>query len=623
MPLETDATRFHEWDKLAENWITTEESFDQDFPTKPFDPASRTYSSVAEWIIEVIFGLTVSNDSTDKGSTLPGYDIKSRDAYQMVQLSLATELAEGTGHLVECYADGNGIIHFYAIGENNSSVFGSKIFYKINTSTLSKKCDNVIVIGYDPPPKRFNIGKGKNPGDTKFNLFTFKNRIEGWSTALSDAIRDDPDHGSYPFYRVWGDILGPDQCPYYKEGYIEYGDTFFEQDLVLQNLGIVDPTKFETVSTYIYKITVPWFKQASTDIKFGNTTPKFIELKDAGNNPDFGKLQERHWQTTVKYIASLCREGKEPEADIGKKLPRSNEKKFLGVRDVYIHGYKLKQIRADYYKSGDDRISGGSDFLVDLDSKLAEPFRLTRGQDYVILDYPEDREYKRIVFSANIHPDYVKNFGGSIDGTIKATVRVSPASIYDPDTKGRKEFIDLYDPNTTYTGKLKDGETTVNNQPLGLPFPGSVTIFPINEGQSGYIVEKIIVIYDWDNPCIVVHDEENNVTEANLKLITVDVYPMIIRDEQSPISWTHNGQTELLDPLEIIPDYEADTIEDLNSTKYARALTSLETGDIKITLPFLDADQCQTVSKFVYDMQNEVITYRRENYKFYRLFLSR
>jgi len=605
MSQETDATRFHEWDKLAENWITTEESFDQDFPTKPFDPASRTYSSVAEWVVEVIFGLTVSNDSAGKGSTLPGYDIKSRDAYQMIQLSLATELAEGTGHLVECYADGNGVVHFYTIGETRSNVLGSQIFYKINTSTLSKRCDNVLVLGYDPPPKRYT-------GES-FNLFTFKNSIQkGWSTALDTALTDDKESVPYPIYHTWGEILGPEQCPYYKEGYIEYGDTFFDHNLVLQKMNIIDSSKFETVSTYIYKIHVPWFEQASTNIKFGNTTPKFIELKGTGGNPDFGKLQERTWQTTTKYIASLCRDGKEPEADRGKRLPRSNERKFLGVREVYIHGYKLKQIREDYYGSGNDRIPGGSNFQIDLDSALAEPFRLTRGQDYVILDDPDDREYKRIVFSANIHPDYVENFGGSIDGTIKATVRVSPASIYDPDTKGRVEFIDLYDPNETYTGRLKDGETVVNNQPDGLPFSGPVTIFPINEGQSGYIVEKIVVIYDWDNPCIAVHDEENKVTKENLRLITVDVYPMIVRDEKPPISWTHGGQTELLDPTEIIPDYEVATIEDLDSTTYARAFTSLETGDIKITLPFLDANECMIVSKFIYDMQNEVI--KQTNY---------
>lgn len=603
MPRENDFTYFHEWDGLAENWITSEESFDQDFPSQPFDPASRRYSSVAEWIIEEIFGLSVSSDSTDKGSKLPGYDIKSRDAYQMVQLSLATELAEDQGHLVECYADGDGIIHFYEIGETNSSVGSFQIFYSINTSTLSKPCDNVLVIGYDPPPKRYT--------GTSFDLFTFKNRIEtGWSTAITQAITDDKDHGSYPFYHTWGDILGPEQCPYYREGYIEYGDTLFEQDLVLQKLGITDPALFETVSTYIYKITVPWFKQASTDVKFASTTPKFIELKDADDNPDFGMLQERQWKTNVKYIASLCEETQTTDSSRGKQLPRSNEKKFLGVRDVYIHGYKLKQIRPDFFRNNDDIQSGGADFLIDLDSALAEPFRLSRGQDYVVIDDPADRAYKRIIFSANIHPDYINNFGGSVGGTIKATVRVAPSSIYDPDTQGRKEFVDLYDPNNVITGILKDNETAVNNQAGSTalpPFNKDVTIFPMNEGQSGYVVEKIVVIYDWNNPCISVRDEENSVTSLNLSLITVEVYPMINRDEKPPISWTSGGQTELLDPLEVIPDYEVDTIQELDSTTYARAFTSLETGDIKITLPFLDDDQCQTVSEFIYNMQNEVI----------------
>ena len=601
MPRDTAITYFHEWDGLAEKWITDEESFDQDFPTKPFDPDSRDYSSVAEWVIEVIFGLTVSNDSSQLGSTLPGYDIKSRDAYQMIQLSLSSELANQ--RLVECYADGNGVIHFYKIGENNASIGASDIFYKINTSTLSKQCNNVLVIGYDPPPKRYNSLTSQAKS---FDLLSFVNSAE-LSNATLGIITDtdaDADRGSYPLYHIWGEVLGPDQCDYYRESYIEYGNPHFDQKRAMEELGIITG-KFETVATYIYKITVPFFKQASTRIEFGNRTPRFVEL------PEMGKLQERDWQTTTFYKASLCQgEGEPPAIDRGVRLPRSNEKKFLGVREVYIYGYRLKQIQLDFYKSGSDRVEGPADFIVDVDSTQSEPFRLTRGQDYVVNDDPADNNYRRIVFSANIHPNYLSNFGGKVDGTIKASIRFSPASIYTKRgaTFLRTTFQDIYDPSIVVEGFLKDGQTEVTNQTL----PGVVNIFPINEGQSGYVVEKIIVIYDWDNPCIAVYDETNLATKLNLQQITVEVFPIIIRDDKPPIAWTNNGSTVLLDPAEVIPDFDAATEEDLDSKDYAKAFTSLETGDIKITLPFLDADGCQTVSGFIYDMQNEVI--KQTNY---------
>ncbi len=606
MPRSDTFNYFHEWDGLAENWITNEDSFDQDFPTQPFNP--YVYSSVAAWIIEDIFDLNLSQDSKSRGSVLPGYDIKSRDAYQMIQLSLATELAEDTGHLVECYADGEGVVHFYNIGENNTTgINSSDIFYKITTQSLSKPCDNVLVIGYDPPPKRYNIaGDGSSQS---FNLLTFKNRIsQGLSPALDAEITNDKDFGKYPLYHIWGDILGPEQCDYYREGYIEYGDPKLQQDLVLANLDMIDPAKFDIVNTYIYRIEAEFFNQASTRIEFATKTPKYIVLEDSAGNPDMGKLQERLWVTEVKYMADLCRDPQETDVTRGKRLPRSNEKKFLGVREVYIYGYKLKQIQLDRYRDGTSIMeTENSDFLVDLDSALAEPFRLTRGQDYIVVDDPADTSYKKIIFSSNIHPDYVDNFCGNKDTLINAKVRVSPASIYDPAIRSRVTFQDLYDPSISITGKLKDGVTSVSNQAGSAPFQDPVVIFPMNEGQSGYIVNQVILIYDWDNPCIAVYDEKNSATLANLKKLKIDVYPIITRDEQKPISWTHGGTTELLDPLEIIPDYDANTIEDLDSKTYARALTSLETGDIKITLPFLDADGCKIVSKFIYNMQNEVI----------------
>lgn len=605
MARDTDPTYYHEWDELAEHWITDEESFDKDFPTKPFDAGSGTYSSVAEWIIEIIFGLKTAADVRGRGSRLPGYDIKSRDAYQMIQLSLATELINK--HLAECYADGSGLVHFYYIGENRSKISSNDIFYQINTTTLSKPCDNVLVTGYDPPPKQFVPSKGS------FNLLKFFSVMpEDSSPTVSTLLRDDADKALYPIIYTWGDVLGPDACDYYKEGYIEYGDVSVDQELVLQKMGYLDKTKFDTVSTYIYKITVPGFQQASTVVKFASTTPRFVELVDGagkGAVPTLGVLQGGDWISQDKYVAELCRaKGSKPDMNNGVRLPRSNDKKFMGVKDVYIFGYKLKQIQLDMYRDGTSlKKTEGSDLLVDLDTKLREPFRLSRGQDYIIVAEEEVKEgkpvFNRIIFASNVHPDYTNLYGGTLGKPAAGAtgkIRISPASIYvDGNTVVR---ADMYSLNPKVSGVLKDTKSSVDNQTRT-----PVLIFPIGDGRTGYVVDKVIVIYDWDNPCIAVYGENNEVKKSFLESITVDVFPMVTRDEKAPIAWNNGGSTKLLDPMEIIPDPDATTVEDLDSTEYARAFTSLETGDVKITLPFLDAEDCIGVASFIYDMQNEKI----------------
>ncbi len=589
---------FYEWDGLAENWITSEDSFDNDFPSQPPD----TGESVATWIIEDIFGLDLYWPDRVYGSYLPGYDIKSRDAYSMVQLSLSAELKDELQ--MECYADEEGTVHFYKIGKNTSNI-GFDVLYSIDTGTLSKPCDNCLVIGYDPPPKRY--------AGREFDVLTYANNIPS-----QYYFDDDDDQGDYPLYHIWGDILGPEQCPYYREGYIEYGNMHFDQEGALQAEGVYDRDKYETVSSYIYKVEVPFFKQGSTRIEFSNTTPRFVELES------MGKLQKRNWTTRDFYISDYCKQGQKPDYDAGVKLERSNDKRFLGVKDVYIYGYKLNRITLDYGMSGDKRVKGPATFLVDIDTKLSEPFQLSKGQDYLIVkettgDYEvvgegeeavvqeQETDYYKIVFSCNVHPLYVDNFGGNVLFPTETTIRISPSSIYTREGEGDAanlrpaSFGDLYDWTKRVEGVLRDGITEVTNTEDSME---TVAIFPLGEGQSGYAVKKIIVVYEWDNPCIAVFDEENNVTLDNLENINFSFYPIINQDRPAPVAI--NGKA--LDPTEILPDYDATTIQDLASTEYARAFSSLESGDIKVTLPFLYTDEdCERVSTYIKELQNEVV----------------
>lgn len=596
-----DFEYFYEWDGLAENWITSEESFDEDFPSKPQDPGT----SLATFIIEDVFGLTVHSNDSVKGGYLPGYDVVSRDAYQMVQLSLATELKNKA--LIECYADGEGIIHFYDIGENTSDI-SSDVLYSINTGTLTKPCDNVMVIGYDPPPKRY-AGK-------EFNMLTFANDMPD-NYYYKYLPEYDTDKGNYPIYHVLGshDLLGPEGCSWFKKGYIEYADPGIDHEGWLIEQRVYDPINYEAVSSYMYRLEVGFYKQGSTSVSFATTTPKYVLLTDGNGSPTMGKLQKRNYADRNTYVSDYCLADQTPDSDTGVRLPRSNERKFLGVREVYIYGYYLKQLIPDYFGSGDNRVAGPSDFIAVLDTKMSQPFSLAKDSDYLITKDPDDDSYYRIVFSCNVSPAYIDKFGGTLTGLYHSSYRINPSSLYLKSSGGglwpagfASVDADPSDSDFKVSGYLRDGRTEEGIYDNQTRYP--VTIFPMNEGQSGYVVKRVVIVYEWDNPCVCIEDQENTVTPENLKdNFKFTFYPMINKDVRKPIAFVKTGSTsaKLLDSQEIVPDYDDTTVQDLNSTEYARAFASFESGDIKVTLPFLNGDECMVVAEFIKDLQNEVV----------------
>lgn len=573
-----DYARFYEWDGVAEKWIRKEEAFDMDFPSKP----SVEGKSVAAWIIQDVFNLNLSS-SSDIGSSLPGYDIKNRDAYQMIQLSLAGELLNEK--LYECYADENGSIRFYEIGSNSADL---DILYAIKGSTLTRNCDLVVVSGYDHPPKKYT---GK-----EFDLLIYANDIDYTDIPFYDRMYPT----NYPEYIVWGDEFGPELCDYYKEGYIVYGNPYFDQKNILVKQGVYDPKKFESIVSFIYKIDIPFYEAGHTNVSFSTTSPRIERL------PSFGKLQRKNLMVNNKYMPDVCREGSYPDPDKGVLLPYSDDPRFLGVRAVYIYGYKIKLVRPAHYREGDNRIDGEEDFIIDVDTTKSEPFALSAGTDYIVTKDPEGGNKYRIVFSCEVTDEYLDKFGGDVDNieARKAKVKISPASIREKgditkyaDLKAVLDYATSGKQVSVY-GVLADGVTDVNSDES---FP--VSLFPLSEGKMAYGVDRILVVYDWDEPCIHITDDRNIVTRENLESVSIKFYPLISKDPPPPIA----TQDKILNPSEAIPDEDVTTVEDLQSTEYNRVLSSLEAGDIKLNLPFIDnAEDCLKVAKFVKGLQDKV-----------------
>ena len=566
-------TYFYEWDELGKEWLTSEASFDSDYPSKPHDPGNP----LAPFIIEDIFGLEIDPSSRNLGSYLPGYDVRDRDAYQMIQLSLTAELVNNK--VIECYADEKGVVKFFEIGVNNSNI-KSDVLYEINSGEIRAKCDKVLVTGYDPPPKRYIDPNGP------YNLFEFSDKNP------DDKTKDEKSK-EYPRYYIFGEILGPERCNYFREGIIEYGKLDFDMELAILNEESPDAYKMSKVPNYIYKIEVPFYQAGSTDINFRNTTLRYIELNE------FGTLQTRTWNSKDQYMPSMCSPEDEIDPEAGIDLPESDDKKFLRVSAVYIWGYLIENIKSGEYV---DYVSSLADFEVDLDTMLSEPFKLNEGKDYLVRK--KDSGGYKIIFSCNVSENYKKFFGGP--PTKPIYFRIGWNNIFED--KNATRLAAPKKPFNNITGYLRDGKTPADSSETY-----NVTLFPLNEGQSAYALPfvgdhntpKVIVVYEWDNPSIQITDLRNVVEIEELRKVKIEFYPIIIKDKLAPQVLADSGGTKVLDPTEVIPDRNVTTIENLAQSEYARA-TQLENGDINVVMPFADEEGCKTIAKFIYGKQNEV-----------------
>ncbi|MGB2877440.1 MAG: hypothetical protein WBB97_05335, partial [Dehalococcoidales bacterium] len=484
----------------------------------------------------------------------------------------------------------------------------------IGTAQMKQKCDNVVVTGYDPPAKR--IVRGPYP------LFTFAGTYARTDVGNRDSIYYDPEINSYPKYWVLGDIIGPEACKMYKQGYIEFGKPWLNDEHMLSANGagaggtfIYDHKRFETIMGWIYKIEIPFYEQGSTQVEMQNKSPRYITLDS------FGELQQRSWVDSTYYKPQICLTGQDIDFTKGVYLEGSDSKKFLGVREVYIYGYELKSIYPDerYNTTTEQMEDGLADFVVDLETRMKEPIRLSAGQDYIVAKDPNssDGRYK-IIFSCNVSPNWIDKFGKDVNSS--TTFRISRSSIYGP--SGEAPVCDGDADNfweiINCAGVLRDGQTQADNTTRYF-----AAIFPMGEGTSGYALEyssgatdaKIVVVYDWDNPCISILDQRDEVTSINLESVKIELYAIISKDLPPPIAYCHGGSTVMLDPRQQIPDLDYGTVENLTGSDYQQALEGLENGDVKIVLPFLGCvgntwDSCaelENAANFIYELQNDVV----------------
>jgi len=545
----------------------TRRYFDTDFHSTPY-AAEDAQASLAYWVIEDVFGLQFNGDIV--GSNLPAYDINNRDAYSMIQLSLADELKDE--RIYECYADGEGNVHFYHI--NNTSADLGTVYYSVETTTFRIPCDNVLVYGYDPPPTRLI--------NDKYDLFTL---VNGEDYNVEPGPGPDGLSADGPWYYVYGDVFP--NCGNFKEGWIEYNKIDWGDPKTIENTGLYNKYNWEELITYAYNIQVPFFQGGSTSVKFMQTSTRIWPLGlgydgvvyTAGVSDISGAFEKESW---IEDPETNCRVPVNPTHSL--PLPYTDTEKFVSVKDIIIYGYKFDHIFYLHDKGADVDPTP----YVMTTTKIPDAIKLRRGTDYVVNDDGICRS--AISFFSNVKTKYAPFFAKK--NAFK--YHIHPQSVIVDQTK-------VIDPsNPAVIGKLKDNISDANIAAIYDEGP----VFPLNEGQSGYLILEMYVLIEWDNPRMHFTDERDEVTLANLKTIVVDVLPIIKRDAPAPIG--HNGK--LLDQTATMPDDDPTTYELWNLTSdYQQVFDSLEKGDIKVTLPFLNEEEAVAMSGFIQRMKQEQI----------------
>jgi len=365
--------------------------------------------------------------------------------------------------------------------------------------------------------------------------------------------------GSKPTYHTLGAIMKSKNA--FTEGWIEYERA--TEDILKQRFDI---DHYERIFP-TYAVTIPFFEAGSTDVQYHNTCSRFIELNDFGKMIEAAKFKE------AGFVGGLW-----PTSDSGVEIESSKDQKFLNVKRVILYGYKLEKIW--YYRSEG---KGSPSPWAYITTTLPNGFELRRGEDYVV--NRKDGTTK-ITFANNAKEAYKGFFGKSaVDGF--EGFRIHGASIQLSDDE-------VIDPTATYVGFLRDGRPASAGATITPP----KGLFPVGFGEAGYAVENIFVEVEWDNPCVYIKDDNDDITEENLKQVKVMVIPIVIDDPPAPTAV--NGAL-IKEPVK---DDDPTSTQLFSQSEHQQIIDNLSGGDIRLTLPFLDEAGVQQASNRIFRLRN-------------------
>lgn len=573
------------------NYVPGEGSnvFDNDFNWVVPDDAG----SLATSILNNFNGPWGSNIiNKDVGSSLPTYDVNHEDAYKIIQLSLITELFKNSD-LYECYLTGAGEVKYHLIGDNGASPDSEYSYLKGESYAIP--CDNVIVSGFDPPPKRiitedkaislFELSAGEDDGDEVYFLARDEQVFKGAEAGNCQGM--------------------------YRYGSIEYPVIDWDDTQAMKAAFALE--KYDTVIAYNYRVNIPFYGEGLTKVDHKKTTLRYYTLTNFGRYYPIAAMQATGNLASL-YIACMgfeeipsdykvnISENTNGMGPYSGKACNTGDIKFIDVTNVYIQGFFLEGI---WPKINDDKAV--DKFWVKATTMKPTIHHLKKDEHYTITSNGSDFYITFLGGAPKAYQDYFMH------GAQTTGFSFEPGCIFTKSGDDGMEHAEIGSTDNV-TGFLADdygteGASQVSSSTVYTT--DDYALFPIGKGSQGYAVKSIILEVAWDNPSLIIEhtrgftgsSSDVELNEEQLRTVEVMLYPIVIRNEPAPMWIKGAAGSMALHEAEF--DTDIATVQDMSVTDYVKAMSALEKGDIQISLPFLGAEDVEAAAEEILNLAND------------------
>ncbi len=523
------------------------------------------------------YGLPIKSNSTAIGGNLPHLDIKRMDALKVIRLSLLEASAKsGSNKLYEPILNEKGELEFKAIGDYTGISINHDGYYEIQTQTWKDNCGGVMVIGEKPLAERKEINwKLIWEGgwhdvfdlDILYNNCANKGFCQYAAVVFSDPHEDSKyEDGIDNLYEItvanpWDKIIG-------YARYIDVGDNRTAETTINR--------------TNTAKIVLPVGEGATTDeggvtLSLGilqsrpDVSPDIFTghpdcFADQGAFTNYAEGVPIHIPTEYRF----------------ESVRGTTVDKLMSVDGIYIEGYAITPLIAvpnSHQEAVAPAENGiGADIWVTIEDTYMQNFKLEEGHHYAIAYKEESTGGDSTVIYKSPYVVFANNFDITNPGYKKFNTQ-------NVDDGGMNYWVDPYSPLFARTGVTEQ---------TGFILPTAA--------NSGILVKKIWAAVTLDTPAITIYDPDgmNNTAYEIASDLKFWVSPLVVTDEPAPVAF--NGT--ILDQTVGLVDSDPTTRQVFENTEIEDAYDKMSGGGTRMTLGFLNENQCATLSETLYNYYN-------------------
>lgn len=501
------------------------------------------------------FGLETTNEV---GGNLSDIDIRHMDAISLIKLSLLEASASNIVAPYEIFVDyETNRLDFRQVGAYNGKV--SHQYHTIQSASYIEKCSGVMVTGRDPLPYRKEDVEWKPIwGDIPENR-----RIFDTTDMISNCNR-------HKFYQQ---SVIAFRDPHLNTEYADGIDNLYE---------IRSP--FEKIQGYaIQRDSKSVYMDSDVTIvdSVQSHIPVRIAVTEGGSYANLGNLYRPPTIESGEISIDCWTEIAEAPnvSNYGIPIPVPDQFRFttkygdlvdnfVDVVKIYMIGTELKECRGiakDDESGTKESTEANTEIWTWADSGKDVIFGLQYGKHYVI--------------------------GYDPAAGIKSPIAIFSNSSYDTDEakygSGGGSGVDFYvRPTCGYAKSLS------STKQRG-------TIFPFGD-NTGVIVKEVWAILELSCPSVIITDPKGKANDIAINF-TYNMMPLVLVDEPPPVAF--NGT--LIDQSLGKVDSDPTSTQDFQNTPYEEAMDLMDQGGgLNLHLSFLDATQCENLSRTIYEFMN-------------------